>query len=247
MRVLTFVTIGAALALVGRVAGDDYPLSGRERIEWCDIWIPDANAAKLPRVLLLGDSITRGYSTAVEKRLADKAYVARLATSAFISDPSLLDEIALVLDHNHFDVIQFNNGMHGWSHSEAEYRQAFPSFLAAIRQHAPQAKLIWASTTWIAPAPEPAAAVDASATDKGKLMVKADLTTASNERIRARNAIAREYVDAAKIPVDDLYALTENQPEYHQGSGSVHFNAKGIAAQADQVAAIVARSVTASP
>lgn len=247
MRIRSLLCLAVVVVAAGRAAGDEYPLTARERIEWCDIWIPDANAGKLPRVLLIGDSITRGYSTAVEKRLAGKAYVARLATSAFISDPSLLDEIALVLDHNHFDVIQFNNGMHGWGHSEAEYRQAFPAFLAAIRQHAPQAKLVWASTTWIGPAPEPAAAVDANSTDKGKLMVKADLTTASNERIRARNAIALEFIAAAKIPVDDLYALTADRPEFHQGTGSVHFNAQGIAAQAEQVATIVGRTLSSAP
>ena len=34
------------------------PRISREAIEWCNIWIPDANETKLPRVLLIGDSIT---------------------------------------------------------------------------------------------------------------------------------------------------------------------------------------------
>ena len=33
----------------------------RERIEWADIWVTDADKDDLPRVLLIGDSITRGY------------------------------------------------------------------------------------------------------------------------------------------------------------------------------------------
>ena len=32
----------------------------RERIEWADIWVTDADKDDLPRVLLIGDSITRG-------------------------------------------------------------------------------------------------------------------------------------------------------------------------------------------
>src|ERR1700689_5014016 len=103
----------------------------REAIEWCDIWISHANETNLPRVLLIGDSITRAYYPEVEKHLAGKAYVARLATSRFISDPVLLQEIALVLDNTKFDIIHFNNGMHGWQHSEKEYGDAFPGFLAA--------------------------------------------------------------------------------------------------------------------
>ncbi|MHB8974904.1 MAG: hypothetical protein ACYC4N_31125, partial [Pirellulaceae bacterium] len=39
----------------------------RERIEWADIWVTDADKNDLPRVLLIGDSITRGYFDGVEK------------------------------------------------------------------------------------------------------------------------------------------------------------------------------------
>jgi hypothetical protein len=45
------------------------PRIAREAIEWCDIWIPDANDGKLPRVLLIGDSITRGYAPKVADNL----------------------------------------------------------------------------------------------------------------------------------------------------------------------------------
>ena len=118
----------------------------RESIEWCDIWISHANETNLPRVLLIGDSIARDYYPEVEKRLAGKAFVGRLATSRFVADPVLLKEIESVLDGAKFDVVQFNNGMHGWQHSEAEYRKAFPKLIKTIRAHAPKAKLIWATT-----------------------------------------------------------------------------------------------------
>src|ERR1700722_7817921 len=79
----------------------------RESIEWCDIWISHANETNLPPVLLIGDSIVRDYYPEVEKRLAGKAFVARLSTSRFISDPVLLAEIESVLNGTKFDVIQF--------------------------------------------------------------------------------------------------------------------------------------------
>ena len=225
-----------------RAAEAEYRSSDREAIEWCDIWLPHANEndPKLPRVLLIGDSITRGYYSAVESRLAGKATVGRLTTSAFISDPMMLTEIALVLDSGKFDVIQFNNGMHGWRHSEAEYRAAFPKFLATIRQHAPGAKLIWANTTPLKGAPtaggEPAAATDKNV-DKQKLMLATDLTERSDARIVARNAIALEFVQPAGIPVDDLHTLAAGHPEYY--NGDVHFNEPGIKVQAGQVAAAI--------
>lgn len=190
--------------------------SARESIEWCDIWISHANETNLPRVLLIGDSITRDYYHGVEKHLEGKAYVARLATSRFASDPVLLQEIALVLDNTKFDVIHFNNGMHGWQHSEAEYQTAFPELVKTIRAHAPQAKLICATTT---PLKE---------SKPGSALV------ASDERIAERNRIALECVHGKDIAVDDLNVLMQGHPEYH--SDNVHFNDGGIQIQAQQVA-----------
>ncbi len=155
----------------------------------------------------------------MEKRLAGKAFAARLATSRFVADPVLLKEIALALDETKFDVIHFNNGMHGWQHSEAEYRKAFPQFVAAIRAHAPQAKLIWASTTPLR---------------DGKAVTYDTQAEYSDERVAARNVIAAEIVTAHAIPIDDLNAAVRGHPEYH--SDNVHFNSQGIEIQAAQVA-----------
>ncbi len=177
-----------------------------------------ADQAGLPRVLLLGDSITRAYNAEVENRLAGKAYVARLATSAFLSDPMFLQEVALMLDNVKFDVIHFNNGLHGWQHSEEEYRAAFPKLLALLQKHAPHAKLIWATTTAL----------------KESTPAKPGEVRATNERIAARNAIARQFMDAQHIPIDDLHKLMAGHPEYH--SDNFHFNDQGIKLQADQVA-----------
>jgi lysophospholipase L1-like esterase len=216
---LKTVLLSLAFVVLATTAPAAPAPAAREGIEWCDIWIAHANETNLPRVLLIGDSIARGYYPAVESALGGKAYVARLATSAFLTDSMLHQQIALVLDNTRFDVIHFNNGLHGWQHSEAEYRRAFPGFLATIQKHAPKAKLIWAATT---PLKESTNAPPASPTQ------------ASNERVAARNAIAAEYVKAQGIPVNDLNALARGHPELY--SDGVHFNREGIALQARQVA-----------
>src|SRR5579863_6049038 len=91
--------LAAATVLAASAGAQDanVPPSARESIEWCDIWISHANETNLPRVLLIGDSITRAYYPAVERLLAGKAYVGRLSSSAFISDPVLLMQIKMVL------------------------------------------------------------------------------------------------------------------------------------------------------
>lgn len=215
----SFLTIGllAMLAGAAQVNVSAMQPSGHESIEWCDIWISHANETNLPRVLLIGDSITRAYYPEVERKLAGCAYVARLSSSAFISDPALLKQIEMVLGSMKFDVIHFNNGMHGWQHSESEYAAAFPEFLKTIHHFAPSAKLIWANTTPLKISP-------ANATPQ----------QATDARIVARNDIALKFATAQKIPVDNLYFLALNHPEYH--SDNVHFNDRGITLQAAQVA-----------
>lgn len=220
IRFYLFVFFVISLAFAGIGRASEYPPSAKESIEWCDIWISHANETNLPRVLLIGDSITRAYYPDVEKRLAGKAYVGRLSSSAFISDPVLLDQIKMVLTQYKFDVIHFNNGMHGWQHSEKEYEQAFPEYLQVIKEFAPKAKLIWANTTPLKASPSPSPDNSTQATD---------------DRIAARNAIAAKFMHAHEIPVEDLNTPMQGHPEYH--IDNVHFNDHGISIQADLIAA----------
>jgi hypothetical protein len=208
LRLALFVGAGFASNLA--IAQSNATPPAREAIEWCDIWISHANETNLPRALLIGDSIARDYYPEVEKRLAGKAFVGRLATSRFVADPVLLKEIESVLEGAKFDVIQFNNGMHGWQHSEAEYRMAFPKLIKTIRAHAPKAKLLWATTTPLR---------------DGKDITYDTKAEYSDERIAARNAIAAEIVTGHKIPIVDLNAAVQGHPEFH--SDNVHFNGKG--------------------
>ena len=64
-------------------------------------------------MLLIGDSITRGYFSEVEKRLLGKAYCARLTTSKCVSDPSFLDEVQLLLKQYLFPILPWDV-LHGW-------------------------------------------------------------------------------------------------------------------------------------
>ncbi len=189
----------------------------RENIEWLDVWLPDTNSHDLPRVLLIGDSITRGYGKQVEALLKGKAYVGRMATSKSLGDPALLDEVALILKEQSFDVIHFNNGMHGDGYNEAEYAAALPDLISTLHRHAPHAKLIWASTTDVR---------------RKNQLEQADPKT---ERVVARNRAAAAIVAKSGIPVDDLFAVVDGHPEFHAQDG-VHFNEQGYAALAARVA-----------
>ncbi len=188
----------------------------RENIEWLDVWLPDTNQHDLPRVLLIGDSITRSYTKQVEANLKDKAYVARLATSKSLGDPALLDQVALILKEQSFDTVHFNNGMHGDGYTEEQYGAALPGLLEVLRRLAPHAKLMWASTT--------------------DVRVKNNLAQVDpkTDRIVHRNQIAATIMTRRSIPIDDLFSTVKEHGEYHAADG-VHFNQQGVDVLAAQV------------
>lgn len=206
------------ILLTAHFVSADEPV--RERIEWIDIWVTDADKEDLPRALLVGDSITRGYFGDVEKQLSGKAYCARLTTSKCVSDPSFNDDLQVLLKQYKFSVIHFNNGLHGWGYSEEQYRDGLLQTLAAVKKHAGDAKFIWATTTPVR--------------ESSNLQQFGERT----ERVKARNKIAAEIMQKHDIPTNDLYGLVEQHSDWHSGDG-VHFNGQGKEAQAKQVAASV--------
>jgi hypothetical protein len=210
--------------LIPQFVSADEPV--RERIEWADIWVTDADKNNLPRVLLIGDSITRGYFSEVEKHLAGKAYCARLTTSKCVSAPSFVDEIQLLLKHYRFAVIHFNNGLHGWGYTEPQYGDGLARTVDVIRKHSGDARLAWATTT--------------------PMRVGNDLQKLHErtERVIVRNQLAAEIMRERAISTDDLFGLVEDHPDWHSSDG-VHFNNAGKEAQGKQVAESVLRLLSA--
>jgi hypothetical protein len=124
------------------------------------------------------------------------------------------------MDDVAYNVVHFNNGMHGWTYSESEYKQAFPSFLTSLHAIAPKASFIWASTT----------------------PVKVDkMPGPTNARVLARNSIALAYVNNAAIPLDDQHELMSHQLGRYEDD--VHFNTAGAAIQWRQAAKSIRTSL----
>jgi hypothetical protein len=175
-----------------------------EEIEWTWNVRPPHPDASLPNVLLVGDSITRNYFPEVTRQLKGVANVYLMASSICVGDPRLPDELLSFanMEGVPFRVVHFNNGMHGWDYSEAEYKAGFPAYLAALRQIAPGAAFIWASTTPVRKEKEPGP---------------------TNARVEARNAIALTFV--RDMAVDDQHALMAKHADLYQDD--VHFNDEG--------------------
>lgn len=209
-----------SLRVPSAAAGDDGPVPTlhRENIEWTDIWIVNAADTHHPRVLLIGDSISRGYYKDVEKRLQGKVNLARIATSSAAPDPVLLEQVRSLLNHYHFDVIHFNNGLHGVDYSSAEYEAGMKKLVDLLEHESHGAKLIWATSTFVAP---------------GFKNWKSDAW--NHNLVATRNDIVEKLAKADHIPVDDLASVTEHRPELYNSSG-IHYKPAGYAALGEQVA-----------
>ena len=167
---------------------DDYGTAGNigfyEKYEWCQTWWEHANDATLPRVLLIGDSITVGYHLFVKKLLAGKAHADQYASSRAIDAQAFNLELAHMLALYPYRVIHFNNGLHGWHVSGESYRLGLVAVIEQIKTTQPDARLILATSTPIIP-PMPLAKSDQ---DKEIL-------------IQERNRIVADIAAAHHLPV----------------------------------------------
>jgi len=144
------------------------------------------------RVLLIGDSIVNGYRSNVIKALGDTVDVDVWLTPLHENSPQLHSDLQAVLRQGPYDVIHFNIGLHGWeagSIPEGRYVPLMKEYISILRKEAPQAKLIWASST---PVTEPG---------------KPELNRQINPTIAERNSLAAEVMLKNGIAVDDLYSL----------------------------------------
>jgi len=218
-----FVLLTMIACALGAVAQARLPIT--EKIEWTWTDRPQTVVAGLPNVLLVGDSITRGYYPAVSADLKGVANVYLLASSICSGDPRLPEQIKIYFDTMglSFAVVHFNNGMHGWGYTESQYASGLTDMVAALRAGAPHAKLIWANTTPVL--------------HDGTAPGGPGAPQATNARIDARNKLADSLMQREHVPVDDLNALMLKHQDLH--NGDVHYTAAGYAVSAQQTADLV--------
>lgn len=157
----------------------------------------------LPRVLLIGDSVSRGYTQSVRKSLAGKVNVHRAPANCGPT-ASGLKNIEVWLGNGKWDIIHFNFGIHDRKTPLADYKQRLETLVE--RMEKTNAKLIWASTT---PIP----------TDAAKNQTAASIV----ERNEAASQVMADY----GIVTDDLFALITPRLDKLQNPNDVHFNAAG--------------------
>lgn len=189
------------------------PIHKKEKIAGrSNAWDFVQDDPKLPRVLLIGDSISRGYTLDTRKALAGKANVHRAPENCGPTANGL-KKIDIWLGDGKWDVIHFNFGIHDRKTPAADYAQRLETLIARMKQTG--ARLIWATTTPVPPD-----------TKEGPEQVT---------QIAEKNAIALEVMKKHGIAIDDLHAFLLPQLEGIANPKDVHFNAKGYELMGQQV------------
>lgn len=206
------------------------------------------NDPDLPNVLIYGDSISIHYHAELKKALEGEANLYRIFTNGGDSgtviekletmektmrDPKLDDP----WDFD-WDVIQLNVGLHDlkyWKdgkmdkakgkqvNSPEDYEKNLEKVIPFLKKFAPEATLIFATTT---PVPE---------NESGRVAGDAE----------RYNAVAIEIVKRyPEILVNDLFYLSKPvQSEWWTKPGNVHFNSVGQQDQATQTAGVIRRAL----
>ena len=203
------------------------------------VFIPDPN---LPNVLLLGDSISIGYTLAVRKLLAGRANVFRPTTTDGTAPENCegttagLARIEAWLAGRTWDVIHFNWGLHDLKHVKVAgtgLNSANPSdpVQATVEDYAENlralvgklrgtgARLIFATTTPVGP--------------------EAKSPFRSPDAPRVYNGAALAIMREQGIRVNDLFAFSAPQLDQLLHRDQVHFTPTGSQSLAGEVARVV--------
>jgi len=170
----------------------------------------------LPRVLLIGDSVSRGYTQAVRKALAGKANVHRAPANCGPTATGIKRIDAWLTSAGSdeaWDVIHFNFGIHDRNTPITDYTTRLEQLIK--RMQATGAALVWASTTPIPDDP------------------KTGQTAAS---IVDRNAAAAKLMADRNVAIDDLFGFITPHLAEVQPPNDVHFTGKGYDLLGRQVA-----------
>ncbi|MCA9205490.1 MAG: SGNH/GDSL hydrolase family protein [Planctomycetales bacterium] len=216
--------------LVSLSSGQDAAAQGQKR---------PANAAfqavedkpGLPRVLLIGDSISIGYTVPVRELMNGKANVHRAPTNCGPTTRGL-EQIDQWLGDKPWDVIHFNFGLHDLKYlgpngenladpqaatskpqvALADYEKNLRTIVARLKKT--DATLIWCATT---PVPEGA---------KGRVVGDS----------AKYNEVAAKVMRENDIATNDLYAFAKPRLAEIQRRADVHFTPDGSRALAEEVA-----------
>lgn len=193
----------------------------------------------MKNVILIGDSIRKGYCNLVKEDLADVANVyfpdenCRFTQYTYVHLSSWL---ALVENPRDIDVIHWNNGQWDVTHWDGDvsalntaeqYGDMLRRIYRRMREKTPNAKIIFATTTPMNPS-----GLQCHNIRKPEEIIK-------------YNQVAQDIMSELGVKVNDLYELMKDKPATYY-KDHCHLTPKGYRLLADQVSAMIKEAICAT-
>jgi acyl-CoA thioesterase-1 len=225
LRILTVLLLAAGVA----GAQETKPAAPPARKAPPPEFAPVADDPKLPRVLLIGDSISIGYTLPVRKRLAGKANVHRIPANGGPTSNGVA-EIDKWLAAGKWDVVHFNFGLHDIKILDGRHQVPAEQYEKNLREivgklKATGAALVWAETT---PVPE------------GKLSPPRK----PGDEVEFNRIAAKVMADNG-VTVNPLHGFAKERLAEIQVPANVHFKPAGSEALGEKVAAAIEAALAA--
>ena len=190
----------------------------KEEFEWIQTWCDHTDQKDLPRVLFVGDSITRAYYEDVRNKLGGKCYADYIATSYAVDSKIYTDVTAGLAADSDYALIHFNHGLHGMHMTDKVYGEGIEKLLKEIGKNR---KVILATSTIV------------------KESGNARIDYKQTGIILRRNEIVRYIAGKYGYGVDDLYTVSANVPNEMRLDDGVHYTEAGSERLAEHVAKVI--------
>lgn len=186
----------------------------KERFEWVQSWCDEAPSNDLPRVLLIGDSITRQYQDRVRELLRGKCYVDYFSSSYAVDSPIYQTLIKAFVGDSKYAIIHFNNGLHGFHIGKSTYKSRLKKLLKTFPN---DCKVILANTTFVF--------------EEGNVIPD----KMWGKRVSERNVAIAELSEEFGFPIDNLYSVSRTIDSNGRSNDGTHFKEEGIDILANNV------------
>ena len=224
MRIILFVT-ALLLSLPVKAQKKKNPLA------------PVTDDPKLPRVLLIGDSISIGYTLPTREFLKGKANLHRIPANGGPTTRGLAS-IDAWIGESKWDIIHFNWGLHDLKYMGPNGENLFPREIGGkpqvpladyeknleklvVRLKKTGATLIWRNTTPIPPG------------SKGRYV---------GDSVKYNEAAAR-VMKKYNVPTHDLFTMSKKRMEELMLPANVHYKKEGSVALGKDVARVVLKAL----
>ncbi len=194
----------------------------KEQFEWIHSWCDETIRNDLPRVLLVGDSITHNYQEKVRQLLKGVCYVDYISTSYAIDTKMYNQLVYTFMTDSRYALIHFNHGLHGIHLSKKSYKSRMNKLLSKMDK---DVKLILATSTVVY--------------KEGNKR----LDGAWMKRVRERNATVQEIAEEKGCSVDDLYTVSVSIPKEYRYVDGTHYLQGGYAMLAEAVAECIRKEL----